>query len=309
MGAGAWIVALLAIASISAGLLGCDCDGRVAASRAPIDRAPAQRIVSINPSLTAILLALGAGDALVGVDDYSALQQPEVASLPRVGGLFSPSLEAVVALSPDAVVAVPSVEQRDFRNRLEALGVRVLLFQNVEFAEVLENIAVLGRLVGREREALLRIRRIEAARAAATRLTKNRRHPRTVVVLQRDPLFVVGGGSFIDGLLVAAGAENLGASFDDPYPRVALEWLIDGEPQVLIDMTKEAAGVGDPLAFWSRWPAIPAVAEGRVLHLDPQQVTLPGPYLDRSIETLVAVLHGPVASAELTALIDRESAD
>src|SRR6185295_6911539 len=82
--------------------------------------APAQRIVSMNPSLTRILVALGAGDALVGVDDFSAKAEPSVAKLPRVGGLYSPSLESVVALRPDLVVIVPSLEQRDFRTRLEA---------------------------------------------------------------------------------------------------------------------------------------------------------------------------------------------
>ena len=71
--------------------------------------APPRRIVSLNPSLTAILLALGAQDALVGVDSFSAQQEPEVAGLPTVGGLYNPSLEAVVALAPDLVVFVPTV--------------------------------------------------------------------------------------------------------------------------------------------------------------------------------------------------------
>ena len=99
------------------------------------------RLVSLNPSLTAILVALAADDVLVGVDAYSARQQGAVADLPQVGGLFNPSLEAVVALEPDRVVLVPSVEQKDFRRRLEALGIPVSSFKNQHFAEVLENIA------------------------------------------------------------------------------------------------------------------------------------------------------------------------
>ena len=262
------------------------------------------RVVSINPSLTAILLAIGAADSLVGVDDFSAEQQPEVAELPRVGGLFSPSLEAVVALRPDVVVVVPSMEQRDFRNRLEAVGIRVALFENIRFDEVLQNISELGRLVRREREAEIRIRRIEATRSAARALTRDRPHPRTLLVIQRDPVFIVGSGSFIDELLLAAGAENLGLRFPDPYPRVAMEWVIDGEPEVLIDMTDESE---DPLLYWSRWPGIPAVAARRVIHLDPKTVTLPGPFLDRSIEALVAALHGEGARAELMDAIAREA--
>jgi len=76
------------------------------------------RVVSMNPSLTRMLIALGAQQVLVGVDEYSADHEPAVAALPRVGGLFNPSLEAVLALEPDLVVVVPSVQQRDFRARL-----------------------------------------------------------------------------------------------------------------------------------------------------------------------------------------------
>jgi ABC-type Fe3+-hydroxamate transport system substrate-binding protein len=108
-------------------------------------------------------------------------------------------------------------------------------------------------------------------------------------------VFVVGSGGFIDEMLTVAGARNLGAEFGEPYPQVAVEWIVDAGPEVLIDMTDEP---GDPLAYWSHWPAIPAVGAGRVLHLDPKTVTLPGPYLDRAIEVLVAAVQGePLAEA------------
>jgi iron complex transport system substrate-binding protein len=282
------LIALIVLA------LATGCGAQDSGSAAPSART-ATRVVSVNPSLTAILLALGAGDLLVGVDEFSASQQPAVADLPRVGGLFNPSLEAVVALEPDLVVLVPSVEQRDFVRRLREIGVRVVVFENIRFEQVLQNIEGLGRLVGREVEAARRIAEIRSVRASAERLTAGRESPRTVVVLQRDPVFVVGRGGFVDELLAATGAENLGARFEDAYPQVAVEWLVAAAPEVLIDMTDEP---GDPLEYWSRWPAIPAVAGRRVLHLDPF-VTLPGPDLDRSIRALVESLHGPALAAQL----------
>ena len=120
-----------------------------------------------------------------------------------------------------------------------------------------------------------------------------------------DPVFVVGGGSFIAELLDVAGADNLGARFPDPYPRIAVEWLVDQAPEVVIDVTTDA---GDPMVFWSRWPTMPAVANGRVLRLDPQAVTLPGPALDESIELLVAALHGPATAARLASLESKAAA-
>ena len=106
----------------------------------------ARRIVSLNPSLTAILLALDAGDLLVGVDEFSRRQLSDVQGLPAVGGLFSPSIEAVTALSPDLVVLVPSTQQRSFRDRIEALGIRVLALPNITLDELLEVFSRFGRV-------------------------------------------------------------------------------------------------------------------------------------------------------------------
>lgn len=268
---------------------------RPSAPREPSEKV-AGRIVSINPSLTSILVALDAREALVGVDDYSARQQSEVAGLPTVGGLFNPSLEAVVALRPDVVVLVPSAEQRDFRERLQTLGIRVATFENIHFDEVLENIERLGALTGRDRRARARIEAIVRTRAAAARVTAARRSPRVLLVLQRDPIFIVGRGSFLGEMVDVLGAENLGREFAAPYPQIAAEWLVASAPDVLIDLSP---GSEDPVPHWSRWSSIPAVAQGRVLHLDPELVSLPGPYLDRSLEALAACLYGEEIVAEI----------
>jgi len=254
----------------------------------------AERIVSLNPSLTAILVALGAEGKLVGVDDYSATKIPEVAALPRVGGLFSPSLEAVVALRPDRVVLVPSAEQRDFRTRLEGLGIPVTVFENLRFAEVLGNIRQLGAMTGRGAEAAARIEAINQAREAAQRRARGRDAPSVLVVLQRDPVYVVGSGNFIDEMLSATGGKNLASEFDEPYPRVAAEWVVARAPEVLIDLSPDPATA---LSHWSLWPSIPAVATGRVLAVDAELISLPGPHLDRAFEILASSLY-PASPAE-----------
>lgn len=256
------------------------------------------RIVSLNPSLTAILTALGASDRLVGVDEYSAQEIEAVASLPQVGGLFNPSLEAVLELQPDLVILVPSAEQRDFRSRLSELGVRVESFENVRFDQVLENIERLGVLAGRRGAAARRIEEISRVREAARSVSRGRSEQKVLMVLQRDPLYVVGKGSFIEDMLTQLGAVNSAAVFDEPYPRVSREWLVANGPDVLIDLSADAT---DPVAYWSRWPSIPAVAAGRVLRLDPGLVGMPGPYLDRATLLLAGGLYGPDAKAQIKA--------
>jgi iron complex transport system substrate-binding protein len=257
---------------------------------APAAAAPAERIVSLNPSLTAIVVALGARAALVGVDDFSARQHPETAGLPAVGGLYDPSLESVVALAPDLVVLVPSAEQRDFARRLEELGVRVERFENTRLDDVLENVTRLGALTGRERHAQERVAAVRRAREAAVRAAAGRPRPRTVLVLQRDPLYLVGRGSFLDELLSAAGADNLGARFDEPWPRAAAEWLVASAPELILDASPDPS---PPAEYWARWPSLPAVAAGRVVRVDPGVVTLPGPYLDRALHVLAEAVQGP----------------
>jgi iron complex transport system substrate-binding protein len=261
------------------------------AAAARADEAP-PRIVSLNPSITATLLALGAGSTLVGVDEYSARQQPEVEALPTVGGLFNTSLEAVVALAPDFVLLVPSAEQRDLRGRLEALGIEVVALPNIRLEDLLASIERLGRIAGCEAAARTRVaeirrawRRVEKARAG----TPARR---TVLVLQRDPLFVVGRGSFLDSMLEAAGAENPAAVFEEAYPRVSLEWLLATAPEVILDASEDPP---EASRYWARWPSLPAVAAGRVAALPARQVTLPGPYLERGLQTLVRALDGMAA--------------
>ena len=249
--------------------------------------AQALRVVSMNPSLTRMLIAFEAQQMLVGVDAYSADHEPAVASLPRVGGLFNPSLEAVVALEPDLVIVVPSVQQRDFRSRLRKLGVEVIELASITLDQILESMQTLGDQIGRsqaarERVAAIRNTWIDVARAASHRPRRS-----AVLIVQRDPLFVVGGGSYLNSMLDAAGLDNAAAEYSEAYPRVSLEWLIAVGPQVIIDSSD------DPLPaieHWSRWASIPAVASGQVVGVPQGLVTLPGPYLDRSLRTMVAAI-------------------
>ncbi len=268
-------------------LLALAASAAAGAAPAPAAGGAAPRIVSLNPSLTAILLAIGAGPMLVGVDEYSARQQPEVRSLPTVGGLFNPSLESVVALAPDLVVLVPGAQQRDLQGRLQALGIEAVALPNIQLEELLASIDALGRLTGHEAQARERVgaiqrewRRVEAENAARPAL-------RAVLVIQREPLYLVGRGSFLDAMLRAAGADNPASAFEEPYPRVSLEWLLAAAPEVILDASQDPS---DAATWWSRWPSLPAVASGRVVAVPAAEVTLPGPYVERGLRLLADAL-------------------
>jgi len=266
-------------------------------SRAGGAQSAAPRLISLNPSLTAIVLRLGAGEALVGVDDYSAELLAEVASLPRVGGLFDPTLESVLVLRPDRVLLVAGIDQQSHGQRLARLGLEVEIFENERLDQVLENIARLGKILDREQAAAERIAAILGMRRAVARAVAGRERPATLAVLDRSPLFLVGSDTFLDEMLETVGARNLGRGLAAGYPRGSIEWLIAAKPELLLDMTP---GSQDGRAFWARWPSLPAVESGRVLTLEASRISLPGPELDRALRELAVAVHG----VEIDAAID-----
>ena len=258
---------------------------------------PARRVVSLNPSLTAIAIALGAREQLVGVDDYSA-RAADAAGLPTVGGLYDPSLEAVLALAPDLVVLVPSAEQRGFRERLVALGVPCLALDPVGFDDVLAAIQQLGERLGREQAAAARVDAIRRTRARAADAARGLPVLRGVLVLQRDPLFVAGAGSFVDDMLRTLRVENLAATQPGPWPRLAREWLLAAGPELILDASPEA----EPAAsYWARWPSLPALSRHAVFDVPQGISTLPGPDLDEALLVLAAAARGPEFAAALRA--------
>jgi len=272
----------LAVGTCLAALLGMDRVGAQAPSVGPVPK----RIVSLNPSLTAMLVALGASERLVGVDDWSA-RHSGLSELPRVGGLHTTSLEAVAALRPDLVVLVPSVEQQELRQGLSNLGIERLELDPVGFDEVLEAVLALGQRVGRSQAAHERVATVRATRARIERGRADAPRLRGVLVLTRDPLFVVGSGSFIDEMLDTVGVDNLGAALEGTYPRASLEWLVASQPDLIVDASGDADSAR---RFWSRWPSLPAVQEGRVVAIPQGVATLPGPHLDRGLELLERVV-------------------
>jgi ABC-type Fe3+-hydroxamate transport system substrate-binding protein len=257
--------------------------------------APARRVVSLNPSLTAIAIAIGAREQLVGVDDYSA-RTPEAAGLPTVGGLYDPSLEAVIGLAPDLVVLVVSAEQRGFRERLEALGVPCLALAPVSFDEVLAAIDTLGAKLGREREAAARVAAIRGTRARVEAAARELPVLRGVLVLQRDPLFVAGAGTFVDEMLRALRVDNVASRQPGPWPRLSREWLLAAAPELILDASPELEPAS---AYWSRWPSLPALAKGAVADVPQGITTLPGPALDEALLVLAAAARGPEFAAAL----------
>jgi iron complex transport system substrate-binding protein len=241
------------------------------------------RIVALLPSHTETLFALGLGDRVVGVDDNSDYPA-EAKKLPRLGALYDPRVEQILALAPDLVLAS---EAGPAPERLAQLGLVVWAGSATRLDDVYRVVETVGKLAGKSAEAAALATRIradvdEVARGA-------RALPRVRVYDELDPTpYTVGPGSFVGALLDLAGGDNVIPAGLGDFPRISSELVIARDPEVMIGLS-----LTDALRR-PGWSSITAVKRGAVEMLTPAEqglVSRPGPRLAEGLSVLVRHLH------------------
>jgi len=237
-------------------------------------RQPPQRLISLAPSNTELLYALGLGPRIVGVTTYCDYP-PEVAAVPRVAGFSDLSVEVIAAAEPDLVVASRGNDVESLRT-LQQLGVMVFALDVQTVEQLFGAIARLGRLTYREAAAAAlrdsleqRVGRVAATAAAAP-------GPRRRVMWGSfvEPIFTAGAGTLIDDVIRLAGGENLGARAKGAWPQISLETIVAWQPEVIITSLMNPEAGADMEAQLERlrqtdgWRAVPAVQSGRVYYVD-----------------------------------------
>jgi ABC-type Fe3+-hydroxamate transport system substrate-binding protein len=277
---GTMLIRLLALAALA--VLAC------ALPRASAAAPPAQRIVSLVPSLTEDLFAVGAGSRIVGVSSY-ADYPPAARRLPVVGGFASVDTERIVALRADLVLGISA--QAHAAADVRRAGVPVRLLRDDSLADVYANLRVVGDLTGTRARAESLVSALRARTAALARTRPARKRPPSVfVVLGTAPIFTVGRGSYIAQLLDLAGASNAAADVRVPYARYSAEALLSRQPDALVvDPAVGLAGVLDR----APWSALRAVREHHVYTLpDPAILERPGPRYNDGLAWLIGALRG-----------------
>lgn len=250
------------------------------------------RIVSLAPSTTEILFALGLGGRVVGA--CSQCDYPEAArTVPRVGSYLLPSVEVVIGVRPDLVVVVPTPANREAVRALERLGTRVLVVRDRVLADLWDGIRALGAATGREAEAAGLERRVRADLAAAAACGAGRPRPRVLMVVGHRPLIVVGGGTLQHELVEIAGGENVGADIGAAFPQTSLEVVAARAPDVIVDAAMGSERGGD--AVFGSLRHVPAVRDGRVVSVTADELLRTGPRVAEAARRLAGILH-PEAS-------------
>jgi iron complex transport system substrate-binding protein len=247
-----------------------------------------RRIVSLAPSVTEMLFALGLGERVVGVTRWCTYPAAAKA-LPKVGDLTL-SEEKIAALRPDLIVGDASLA-RPFLERLDRLGWPVLAVAPQRVAEIPRVMELLARAAGMPEAGRQEAERFRSRLAQLTQkgaVNARRAGGRTKVFLLLDPeqLYTAGPGTFLDELVWLAGGQNVASGARSPWPLLSEEALLFADPQVIVVACPPPAAV---LAR-PRWRGISALRTGRVYQVDPDLLSRPGPRLLDGLEFLIEVL-------------------
>lgn len=257
------------------------------------------RVVSLAPSLTELVFALGFGERLVGRSsacDYP----PGVRSAPVVGAFGRPNWEAVQGVRPDLVL-MTDVEKPGFVRLLEEADIDHLRLPCESWPELLHAALRLGEALGDapagERFAReLRARR-DALAGAMAEARRGRAPPRIYVEVWGDPLTTAGGRSFLTDLVDMAGGTNIGASLGSAYASVSAEWVIQQDPEIiLLAYMNGADRAAKSIARRPGWSSMAAVRSGSICREIPADLLLrPGPRLLEGAEALADYLRSWLA--------------
>jgi iron complex transport system substrate-binding protein len=256
---------------------------------------PPARIVSLAPSTTEIVCAVGACDKLVGVDQFSDFPA-EVKTLPKLSDGFNPNYEQIVAAKPDLVL-VAGITSPDAIKKLDELKLPLLVIgaEKTTLDTIKSEIKMVGAAVGKADKADAVVNAMEIKIAAVEqKIAQAKNKPRVFWELDAtDPAkpFTPGPGSFIAELIVRAGGENIAHNASSPYPQLNAEEIIQQNPQVII-LSDAAYGVA-PESVGKRpgWDVIDAVKNNKVFPIDDNLVSRPGPRVADGLEAAAKLIH------------------
>jgi len=263
------------------------------AGRSVVMNGPPDRIVALAPSNTEILFALGAEDRIVAVDQWSD-HPPAAKTKPRISP-FSPSLEQIVKLQPDLILAAHGSAEPVLP--LDRQGVKVLVLAPRTLEDVYRNILLIGRIVEAEGRAKRLVDAMRQRVAAVLARVRDAPQPKVFIELEGSDAirpYTAGSGSFIDLLIRLAGGENVAAPSRTAWPQFSLEELIRADPDLII--LGDAVGPMNPQTpeMVSRrpgWSRLRAVSCGAIFPIETDLVSRPGPRVIEGLELLAKLFH------------------
>lgn len=258
-----------------------------------------QRIVSLAPSVTEMLFAIGLNEEIVGVTEFCDFP-PVALTKPKVG-YATPNLESIVGLQPQLVLAPRSFLRADLINKLEQLKIPIFILDPHTVEDIFAHIQLLGRMVGHSEEANAQAALMRKQLSNLSNRLADLPRPSLLYVLNSEPLITVGPGSFIHRLIELAGGRNAADQTSAPYPRLTMEEVLRQNPDILLFPVGRQEGISQAEQdSWRRWTTLSAVKHGNLLQIDSDLLNRPGPRIIEGLKQLVKILHPEVNQDEIS---------
>jgi iron complex transport system substrate-binding protein len=249
-----------------------------------------RRIVTLAPSIAETVYSLGAWSGVVGVSDFTD-RPPDARDRPAVGGIVNPSIEKVLALQPDLVIATRESNRQETIAELDRLGLPVFVINPHGLEGILESVLQIGRALGRPHEAEQVVERLRARRDKVVARVRGLPRPRVLLVIWPDPVTTIGQHAFITEVLTAVGGQSVTADLTPEWPTISLEEVLQRDPDLLLLPAKGHQPITlDDLARRPGWDRVRAVRDRRVIYYD-DSLYHSSPFAFDALERLATQLH------------------
>jgi iron complex transport system substrate-binding protein len=227
-----------------------------------------QRIICLAPSITETVYALGAGEAVVGISDYTEFPAEALAK-PSVGDLINPSVEKILDLHPDLVLASIEVNRRETVEHLQELGIPVFVVNPKGLDGIVSSIGHLGNAIDHVADAGALMKRLEEKRKSIKAKVQGQPRPSVFVVIWYDPVITIGNKAFITEVISEAGGRSATADISQAWPQISLEEVLRRSPDIILLTSgpRHAITIAE-LNGQAGWNRLEAIRENRVISLD-----------------------------------------
>jgi iron complex transport system substrate-binding protein len=246
------------------------------------------RIICLTPSVTDTVFALGAGEDVVAISDYTKYPKAALAK-PSVGDLIHPSIERIVAFHPDLVIGNAPLGPNETAKQLERLGVAVYLVNPQGIAGILQAIRDVGDAVNRRSEAATLVASLDERVQAVRARTQSLSRPTVLLPVWYDPITTIGKHAFITEIIAAAGGRSVTDDIAADWPQISMEAVMERAPQALLLVRGSKISL-DVLANRPGWSTLPAVQKRRVFYVD-DRIDFPSPVAIDALEDLAREFH------------------
>lgn len=265
--------------------------------RVNITEAP-QRIVSLAPGITETLYALALDHQIVGVTTFCNWPAAALRKT-RIGGFTNPSIEKIVSLKPDLILATADGNRKDTVEKLERLRLPVYVTNPSDTKGVLNSILHIGEITNREKEASGMVAKFQKRLNHIAHQIRHKRKPRVFFQIGLEPIITAGRGTLINEVIERAGGVNVAGLDMANYPRYSAEGIIGAAPEIIIFAPmvhdKEFAGVR---RFWHKFRELPAVKNNQIYPMNADLINRASPRIVDAIEKMALILHPDIKCSE-----------